>query len=152
MSLILFPVHLIAALAALLFSYGWFTQENKLEMTGATELTIHAEISRYRNRRVIAFKYEEANFYIACDAVRSLCDELSRRQIPQLRVWVKYAGLLHGDLMLQALEGSRMWVNVTEQQRRYFEMQSFYKTCLMTSWIVTIGVGFILYGKRKNAA
>lgn len=152
MALFLFPIQFLATLLAVLLACDRLSSAQTLEIANANALTIQASVSKKRSREVIAFEHSGEHFQVACSSVPALCNELALRPINELRVWVTSPGLLAGDWIIQAREGGKTWVSLDEQRRQFARMVKFYNTCLVVSWAIAIGLGYVLYGRRRKAA
>ena len=152
MALLLFPIQFMATLLAVLLAFDRLSSAQTLEIANATELTIQASVSKNKSREVIAFEHAGERFHVACSSVPTLCKELARRPIDELRIWVTSPGLLAGDWILQAKEGERTWVTLDEQRLQFARVVKFYNTCLVVFWLIAIGLGYVLYGRRVKAA
>jgi hypothetical protein len=150
MALLLFPVHFIATLLALLLGYDWWTTPASLELAAATEIVAEPVRGRSRNREVVVLRAGDHRYEIACAMAKPVCDELDRRPITQLRSWIASPGLLAGDWLLQAEEGGRHWIVLGDQQAAFAAMKRFYAWCAAIAWSLALGLGWLLYFRRAR--
>ena len=69
----------------------------------------------------------------------------------ELRVCVNAPGFLAGDWFLQAKEGEKIWVSLEEPRQRFVQMNKFYSACLLVAGLLSAGLGYLLYGRRRKA-
>lgn len=151
MAPLLFLIHFMTTLAALLLAFDRLGAAQTLDIGNAPELVIQASISKNKGREVIAFEREGEWFYISCSSVSTLCNELKRRPIDKLQVWVTSPSLLAGDWIVRAREGEKTWIAPDEQMLQFARMTKLYNTCLLVFSSAAFILGYLIYGRRTKA-
>ncbi len=151
MAPLLFLIHFMTTLAALLLAFDRLGAAQTLDIGNAPELVIQASISKNKGREVIAFEREGEWFYISFSSVSTLCNELKRRPIDKLQVWVTSPSLLAGDWIVRAREGEKTWITPDEQMLQFARMTKLYNTCLLVFSSVAFILGYLIYGRRTKA-
>ena len=151
MAPLLFLIHFMTTLAALLLAFDRLGAAQTLDIGNASELVIQASISKNKGREVIAFERDGVWFYIPCSSVTTLCEELKRRPIDKLQVWVTSPSLLAGDWIVRAREGEKTWITPGEQMLQFARMTKLYNTCLLVFSSVALILGYLIYGRRTKA-
>ena len=149
MGLLLFPIHFMATLAALLFGYDWWTTPASLELAAATEIRAEPMRGRSRNRDVVALQTGDRSYEIACALAKPLCDELARKPMTELHAWVASPGFLAGDWLLKAEGNGRSWIALRDQQAAFASIKRFYAWCTAVAWSLALGLGWFLYLRRR---
>lgn len=149
MAALLFPIQFMCALAALVFGYNWFTIPDSLDLQ-AQPREVEPQLSTENRRAVVAFTVDGQSLHVICDTVGLLCAELERRPMPKLRVWLFSAGWLGGEWIAQAKEGEQTWVSLEAQRRQFAWMKQFYTWLAALFVSLAVGLGYLLYFRRKK--
>lgn len=150
MPVLLFSVHFMCTLAALLFGYNWFTIPNAIDMQSLQPREVVPQLSTEERRTVVALTVDGQSLHVICDTVGILCTELERRPIPKLQVWLFSAGFLGGDWIVQAKEGEQTWVSFEAQRRKFAWMKQFYTWLAALFVSLAVGLGYLLYFRREK--
>jgi len=127
------------------------TLPTTLDLPGAPVVLVEPTVSTSKGREQIWFTAHDEIYQVSCSTVAALCGEIKRRNVNQILVWPVSAGLLGGDWIAQALEGDKVLVSLDDQRLQFQRMRRFFDIAAVVAWALTIGIGYVLYGRRRNA-
>jgi hypothetical protein len=152
MAAILFPIHFVAALLALLLTYNWMTLPTSLDLPTTSVVIESPAVSVSRRREIVSISSPDHEYEVACSTVASLCLEIKRGEVQRLEVWPVSAGLLGGDWLAQAKLEGRLLIALEEQRAQFRRMANFFNAAAAMAWALTMGLGYVLYRPRRSAA